>query len=187
MKKMLDEVPEADAGGGGFIGRILDEGCWLSIIDVIMCCVGGLPEILESELESSLSARWFAIRTHGFNHPSGIDQSPGAKVLVPGQQTMKTPGVIHGSLATDHWNWMKKKYLWTWNCWMVNIWRASLVIEGFRVSRCRSSRFMAYSKAPLFSAARKPVHPEPWIWMVDRKWRSTACCHALNLVQPGSK
>ena len=102
MKKMLDEVPEADAGGGGFIGRILDEGCWLSIIDVIMCCVGGLPEILESELESSLSARWFAIRTHGFNHPSGIDQSPGAKVLVPGQQTMKTPGVIHGSLATDH-------------------------------------------------------------------------------------
>lgn len=30
MKKMLDGVPEADAGGGGVIGRILDKGCWLS-------------------------------------------------------------------------------------------------------------------------------------------------------------
>ena len=116
MKKMLDGVPEADAGGGGVIGRILDEGCWLSIIDVIICCVGGLPENTGVGVGiEPVSAVANAIRTHGFNHPSGIDQSPGAKALVPGQQTNEVSGVIYGSLATDHWNWIKKKCFWTWN------------------------------------------------------------------------
>lgn len=95
MQKMLDGVLEADAGGGGVIGWIL-EGCWLSIIDVIICCVGGLPDRLaRCFYRAPQLGGLHPIRTHGFNHPSGIDQSPGAKVLVSGQQT-EVSGVIYG-------------------------------------------------------------------------------------------
>lgn len=186
---MLDGVLEADAGGGGVIGRILDKGCWLSIIDVIVCRVGGLPEILESELESSLSARWQTPSgPMALTILAGLTNRLAPKLLFLGNKPMRC---LVSSM--DHWpqtietGWRRSIIFGHGTFWMVNIWRASLVIEGFTVSRCCSSRFMAYSKAPLFSAARKPVHPEPWIWMVDRKWRSTAYCHALNLVQPGSK
>ena len=77
------------------------------------------------------SARQFAFRAHGFNHPSGIDQSSGAKVLVPGQKTKEVFGVIHEPLATDHETGKRTSIFGHGTFSMVNIRRACTGHCGF--------------------------------------------------------